>query len=125
LGSKGITPIITHPERNPILQKSLGRVLEWAEQGCAIQVTGSALSGSWGEHVRKAARWLLEREAVHVLATDAHGAKRRAPVLSSARDAAAEVAGAEVARALVEDNPRAIVSGKPLAYFRSITWRPA
>jgi protein-tyrosine phosphatase len=119
LGGKGITPIITHPERHPLLQKSLTRVLEWAEQGCAIQVTGSALRGSWGEHASKAAKWLLEREAVHVLATDAHGTKHRAPVLSLARDVVAEIAGAEVARALVEDNPRAIVSGEPLPYFRS------
>lgn len=117
LGDKGITPIITHPERNPILQNSLPRVLAWVEQGCAIQVTGSALTGAWGERALRTARWLLEHHAVHVLATDAHGAKHRTPVLSAARDMAAQIASPEVAQALVEENPRAIISGSALPYF--------
>jgi protein-tyrosine phosphatase len=117
LGDCGITPIITHPERNPILRESLPRVVEWAEQGCVIQMTGSALTGFWGERVRQAAIWLLERQAVHVLATDAHDLEKRVPVLSSSRDAAAEICGEEIAEALVEANPRAIISNQPLPYF--------
>jgi protein-tyrosine phosphatase len=117
LGDCGITPIITHPERNPILRESLSRVVEWAEQGCVIQMTGSALTGFWGERVRQAATWLLERQAVHVLATDAHDLEKRVPVLSTSRDAAAEVCGEEIAEALVEANPRAIISNQPLPYF--------
>jgi len=116
LGDRGITPIITHPERNPILRENLQRVIEWAEQGCVIQVTGSALTGFWGERTRNAAVWLLERQAVHVLATDAHDLEKRVPVLSTARKAAAEISGEEVAEALVETNPQAIISDKPLPY---------
>ncbi len=117
LGDKGLVPILTHPERNPILQKSPKRVLEWVEMGVVVQVTASALTGFWGEPVRQSARWLLERDAVHVLASDAHDARRRKPGLSEARDAVSEICGADVARALVNDNPRAIVSGEPLPYF--------
>jgi protein-tyrosine phosphatase len=117
LGDCGITVIITHPERNPILRESLQRVVEWAEQGCAIQMTGSALTGFWGERTRRAAQWLLERQAVHVLATDAHDMEKRVPILSTSRDAAAEICGAEVAEALVELNPRAIITNQPLPYF--------
>lgn len=116
LGDRGITPIITHPERNPILRENLQRVLEWAEQGCVIQVTGSALTGFWGERTRNAATWLLERQAVHVLATDAHDMEKRVAVLSTARDAAAEVCGQEIAEALVEANPRAIINDHLLPY---------
>jgi len=117
LGDCGLTPIITHPERNPILRESPQRVVEWAEQGCVIQMTGSALTGFWGERTRRAALWLLERQAVHVLATDAHDTEKRIPILSTARDAAAEICGEEVAEALVESNPRAIISNQPLPYF--------
>jgi protein-tyrosine phosphatase len=117
LGDRGITPVITHPERNPILRESPQRVVEWAEQGCVIQVTGSALTGFWGERVRRAAQWLIERQAVHVLATDAHETEKRVPVLSTARDAAAEICGAEVAEAMVQANPHAIVNNEPLPYF--------
>jgi protein-tyrosine phosphatase len=117
LGDCGITPIITHPERNPILRENPQRILEWAEQGLVIQMTGSALIGAWGERSLRAAHWLLERQAVHVLATDAHDMKNRPPVLSSARDAAADICGEEIANALVEANPHAIVSNQPLPYF--------
>jgi protein-tyrosine phosphatase len=117
LGDRGITAIITHPERNPILRESLQRVVEWAEQGCVIQVTGSALTGFWGDRTRRAAQWLLEHDAVHVLATDAHDTEKRVPVLSAARDAAAEICGVDVAEALVEGNPQAIIQSQPLPYF--------
>ena len=117
LGDCGMTAVITHPERNPILRESPQRVVEWAEQGCVIQMTGSALTGFWGERVRRVALWLLEHKAVHVLATDAHDTEKRIPILSTGRDAAAEICGEEVAEALVEGNPRAIINSLPLPYF--------
>jgi protein-tyrosine phosphatase len=117
LGDRGITPVLTHPERNPILQQDLPRVLRWVELGCAVQVTGSAVTGDWGERVWRAAEWLLKRDAVHVLASDGHDTKHRRPVLSPAREAAAETCSADVAKALVDNNPRAIISGQALPYF--------
>lgn len=117
LADKGITPVITHPERNPILQRTPQRILQWVELGCAVQVTASALTGAWGEGVWRTAKWLLERDAVHVLASDAHDTQHRAPLLSAAREAAEELSSTAVAQALVDDNPRAIISGQPLPYF--------
>ena len=116
LSSAGLTSVITHPERNPILRENPQRVLEWAEMGCVIQMTGSALTGFWGDRSRRAALWLLEHQGVHVLATDAHDLEKRKPVLSTARDAAAAVCGKEVAEALVETNPRAIITNQNLPY---------
>jgi protein-tyrosine phosphatase len=117
LAGRGITPIITHPERNPILRENLAVVAEWARQGCVIQLTGSALTGAWGIRSRRAAHWLLEHRAAHVLSTDAHDLEKRPPVLSTARDAAAATCGEEVANALVEANPQAIVTNQELPYF--------
>jgi protein-tyrosine phosphatase len=91
-------------------------VLEWIEQGCVVQMTGSALTGFWGDRTRRAALWLLEHQAVHVLATDAHDLEKRVPILSTARDAAAQICGAEVAEVMVEANPRAIVTNQTLPY---------
>ena len=53
----------------------------------------------------------------HVLATDAHDTEHRPPVLSAGRDAVAKIVGLDVARALVEDNPAAIVAGEALPYL--------
>jgi protein-tyrosine phosphatase len=116
LADRGLTPILTHPERNPILQQTPQRILEWAEQGCLMQVTASALTGFWGERTEIVARWLLDRSAVHILASDAHDTKRRIPNLSAARAVAEKIVGAEYAAALVEDNPGAIVKGMPIPY---------
>jgi protein-tyrosine phosphatase len=116
LGDRGVTPVITHPERNAILRPNPQRVIEFVELGCAVQVTANALTGFWGERVQRAARWLLEHEAVHVIASDAHDTKHRTPVLSRAREVAGTICGKEVAEALVEQNPLAIVQGQPLPY---------
>lgn len=116
----GITPIVTHPERNPILQHTPQRVLQWVEMGCAVQVTASAFTGRWGKAATRMADWLLKCEAVHVLASDAHNTKSRPPNLSEARGMVADVCGDDVARALVEDNPRAVVTGQPMPYFPEV-----
>ncbi|MBV8206588.1 MAG: exopolysaccharide biosynthesis protein [Acidobacteria bacterium] len=114
MGDEGIIPIITHPERNAILIRDLNTVLRWAEGGAVVQVTGNSLFGRWGGKAEKAAKWLLERGAVHVLASDAHGTGGRPPVLSEARKIVEKSHGLQMASALVVENPAAIVAGNPL-----------
>ena len=115
--SLGITPVITHPERNMVIQRRPEFVLKLAEQGCVLQVTANSFTGHWGNAAKKVALWLLEHDAVHVVASDAHDTKHRPPILSRAKAAITELQGAQVATALVHDNPRAIISGRPLPYF--------
>lgn len=114
LRGAGMIPILTHPERNGILQRRPERVLEWVDAGCLVQVTASAVTGSWGDTPQRIAMWLLEQDAVHVLASDAHDDKRRRPILSEARRHVSRRFGAEVARSLLHDNPLAIISGESL-----------
>lgn len=113
----GILPIITHPERNLLLQSKPQQVLQWAALGCPIQVTANSLTGRWGERASKTAHWLLKKNAVHVVASDCHNVEGRSPVLSPARKLLEKDYGADVARALVDENPRAIVRGVDLPYF--------
>jgi protein-tyrosine phosphatase len=117
LMTAGLRPILTHPERNQILQKRPEPVLEWAREGCIVQVTANSLTGRWGDRALKAAHFLMKHDAVHVLATDAHNTRSRPPVLSTGRDAATKLLGKEIAQALVVDNPAAIVSNNELPYF--------
>ncbi len=113
----GLYPVLTHPERNPLLQRTPEQVLRLVDSGCIVQVTANSVTGFWGKQPQKIARWLLDRGAVHVIATDAHDTRRRPPLLSAARDRVADWAGEDVARALVETNPGAIVSDEKLPYF--------
>jgi protein-tyrosine phosphatase len=114
--SMGIRPLLTHPERNPILQRQPQVILEWVAAGTLVQVTASAVTGFWGRVARRTAEWLLEHDAVHVLATDAHDTCHRPPLLSAGRDAVARLRGSAVAEALVQENPQAIILGKELPY---------
>jgi len=110
--NSGIVPVITHPERNQILLRRPELVMAMVEQGCLVQVTANAVTGYWGLQSQKMAEWLLKRDSVHVLATDAHDPGPRSPVLSLARDVVAKLAGAAVAEILVTHNPAAIVAGQ-------------
>jgi protein-tyrosine phosphatase len=113
----GLKPIITHPERNPLVQRKRERVLDRIHGGCLIQVTGSALTGRWGRTAQATAEWLFEKQAVHILASDGHDLDSRKPCLKKAREAAVAIAGELVADSLVTLNPRAVVSGEPVPYF--------
>ena len=110
----GLTPILTHPERNATLQRSPERLEEWLGTGLLIQVTAGSLSDNFGSKAQKVAWNLLETGCVHVLATDAHNLGRRAPKMSEARDLIAKKLGADVADLLCVGNPLAIFEGKPL-----------
>jgi len=56
----------------------------------------------------------LEKKAVHFLATDAHDITRRPPILSEARKMVAKNFGEEMAEALVEGNPGAVIRNEPI-----------
>jgi protein-tyrosine phosphatase len=112
--SRGMVPIITHPERNPLLMRRPERVLEMVDAGALVQVTANSITGFWGEQARAMATWLLAQGVVHVIASDAHDATHRRPVLSQARDVVAGMLGEQAAEDLVTNIPQAIVDGKPL-----------
>jgi hypothetical protein len=64
------------------------------EFGCLVQITASSVTGARGKTAQRIATWLLERNAVHVIASDAHDDKPRKPILSEARDAVSKNFGA-------------------------------
>ena len=113
LQSQGITPIITHPERHFILQempKKLGRLLDL---GCLAQLTGASLTGGFGRQVARVSREMMRKGYIHFLASDAHGTKRRPPLLRKALKEASSLVGKEQALAMVTVNPEKIIRGEP------------
>jgi len=117
LNAAGLKLILTHPERNSLIQRRPELVLRWAEAGCIVQVTASSITGFWGRVAKKVSRWLIKHDAVHVIATDAHDTKHRPPLLADAREQVIDFANEDLGKALFEDNPRAIVAGEPLPFF--------
>lgn len=112
LKMNGITPVITHPERNLMIQQNAGIVYDLVIMGALCQITAMSITGDFGEIPRKSAAILLERRLVHVIASDAHSADYRPPLLSKAVEAAANILGNyKEAERMVKDVPAAIISG--------------
>jgi protein-tyrosine phosphatase len=109
----GLTPILTHPERNPTLQKEPERMKDWLRGGVLIQVTADSLTGHKGKQAQRMAMKLLEDRWIHFLATDAHNTTSRPPRMREAHDLVASKFGASYAHALCLTNPLAIFLGKP------------
>jgi protein-tyrosine phosphatase len=112
----GLSPIITHPERNPLIRAQFERLWGWIHQGCFVQVTAQSLTGGFGQRAQQAAYALLDAGAIHFIASDAHNVTTRPLRLKEAFAFVAENKGGEVARALFESNPRAAFDGEILPY---------
>lgn len=110
----GLSPVITHPERNSLLQQRLPLLEAWVQEGCYLQVTGGALLGHFGSKAKAFADELLKRRLVHFLASDAHDTKRRTTRLDEVYETVAKRHGARQAQALLVENPRAALVGDPL-----------
>jgi protein-tyrosine phosphatase len=110
----GLTPILTHPERNHALQRDPARLKVWVQQGMLVQVTTSSVVGQMGQTAEKMAHKLLSDRWVHFLATDAHNTTRRPPKMRAAHDVVASKYGADYARAICVDNPLAVFEGQSL-----------
>ncbi len=110
----GMTPILTHPERNPTLQHDMERMVEWLRGGLLVQVTADSVTGRMGKKAEKMAHHLLSKRWVHFLATDAHNTTSRPPRMSEARRMVGRKYGEEYARALTLENPRAAFDGTPM-----------
>lgn len=112
-----LAPIITHPERNPLLQQTGLKLLRrLVEMGCPVQITAGSLTGRFGPEVQVAAERLLAERLVHFVASDAHDTRQRPPRLSEARARVEANYDAELAQALFRDNPLAAVESRPLPH---------
>jgi protein-tyrosine phosphatase len=112
----GLHPVITHPERNPLIRSHPQRLLEWLRQGCYAQITAGSLHGRFGKLAQDAAEAWLDQGAVHFLASDAHNTTTRPLKLKETFKLVAKRNGEKVARALLVENPLAVLEGRALPY---------
>lgn len=110
----GLVPIITHPERNPLLQQRLPQLKQWVEMGCLMQVTAGCLLGRFGPKAKEFAKVLLDSRVVHFIASDAHNCDHRPPVLAEAREWLTRKYGAALAERLTVSNPKAVIEDTAL-----------
>ena len=114
LRDAGMTPIVTHPERNGLLRQRVEQIAKWVDQGARVQVTAQSLTGKFGRKALDFSRELLDRRLVHVLASDGHDCERRPPVMDAARAWLEKKYGGALAEALCVTNPGAALSGQDM-----------
>jgi len=112
--SRGIVPVITHPERNPVLAADPQRLKEWVGSGCLVQVTAGSLCGDFGRQAESMALHLVRKNLVHLVASDAHSVQGRPPSMRRAYDLLHRDFGQATAERFCLDNPRAVFIGEHL-----------
>ncbi len=110
--TKGIIPIISHPERNFEIGQRPKRYYEMIRMGCLGQVTAMSLTGEFGPGVKKVAEKLLAHRLIHFIASDAHSISGRPPTLSAGVKAAEKIVGKEEAQRMVTEYPQAVIDGR-------------
>ncbi len=109
-----MVPIITHPERNMLLQQRMEQLRAWAESGCLLQVTAQSLLDRFGRRARSFALDLMRNGLVHVIASDAHDALDRTPRMDEAFEFVAREFTPQHAETLFIANPQAVLAGEPI-----------
>ncbi|MGQ9525918.1 MAG: tyrosine-protein phosphatase [Armatimonadota bacterium] len=111
LQTAGYDPVLAHPERNVRIQSDIAVLDDLVPGDTPLQITSHSLTGGFGSSAKRCAEKLLISGRPVLLASDAHSARGRGPVLREAVTIASNLMGDEGARQLVDDLPRAILRG--------------
>jgi len=107
----GITPIISHVERNLKFQQKPTLLSQLIQKGALAQITAASLCGSFGPIPKKIAQKFLSEELIYSIASDAHSdsEKGRGSFFSQALKEASKIIGHQAALNLVQSHPQKII----------------
>lgn len=108
--SRGIRPMLAHPERIREVQARPDRLAPLIEIGLLLQIDADALAGGRGPFALEAAARLLRNGWVTVLASNAHDPIQQPPRIEAGRAVAAGLVGEDMSWELVSRCPARIAS---------------
>ena len=111
---KGLVPVLAHPERYADVAKKPERAVELREAGYLIQLNLGSLAGMYGRGPRKAAEWLLKKDQVDLLASDAHTPKQAEQAYGEGLAALRKAVGEEGVQRLLVANPGTVLSAETM-----------
>jgi protein-tyrosine phosphatase len=114
LDRAGYVGVLSHPERNRGLLAHPVLLTGLVSAGCLLQVTAGSLLGNFGAESQRLAEWMLHQRLVHIIASDAHAAATRRPLLRRAFDRTVALTDVETARRLFSIFPRRISEGRDI-----------
>ena len=110
----GITPIITHPERNIAIQHDVTMLSDLISAGALSQITAGSLTGKFGRYAFNCCQEILEQKMVHFMASDAHSPGARPPNLHAAFKNLSSLTGETRAEKIMFEASRAVIEGKKI-----------
>ena len=114
LQDAGMIPVITHPERNALLRQRIEPIAQWVAAGARVQVTAQSLTGDFGRRAQAFSKELLQRDMLHVIASDGHDIQHRPPVMDRAHEWLEQNISPEIADLICIHNPGCALSGDPM-----------
>lgn len=110
LKQRGITPIITHPERHMRLMRDHEMLRDFLSTGALCQITAMSVTGDFGREIKKFSMSMLDKGLVDFIASDAHDTKKRPPILSKAYKEVKKHFGEAAADTIFFHNPNKILA---------------
>lgn len=113
----GLTPLLAHIERYDALSFDKNKVRELIDRGCYTQINSNhvlkpKLFKDSAKEFKKRARYFLENQLVHVVASDMHNLDKRPPYMKQAYEVISDEYGSGVAKKLFRDNPQALLENQ-------------
>ena len=105
----GITPVVAHIERYHCLENDEKKVRDLIDMGCYMQINSSSvlkpkLFGDKYKFMKKRARFFLEKDLVHFVASDMHNLDDRPPFMDEAYQIISKKYGVAYAEQLFRKN---------------------
>lgn len=110
ISAEGYTPMFAHVERYAVVQHNPDHLQELIQQGVFVQINAADVLGGGGWRIKHLCKQLLERDLVHVIASDAHDLECRYPQLEQCYRYLTKKYGVVVAECLLQRNPLSILS---------------
>ena len=113
----GFIPVIAHVERYQSLENNENYLKELINMGCYVQINSSSvLKYKWffdkNRLFKKRAKYFLDRDLVHCIASDMHHLSKRPAYMKEAFDFISKKYGRRKAKELFVENPNRIVTNQ-------------
>lgn len=120
LQDAGVTPILAHPERYQTVQALPNILYDWVMGGVHLQINKGSLAGRFGKAPFQTAVLMLSHDLASFVASDAHRADQRTPVLDETFHWLAANFSENRAHRLLSDNPKRVLQNRPLLPCRPV-----
>ncbi|MCE9533228.1 MAG: protein tyrosine phosphatase [Planctomycetes bacterium] len=114
LRAAGVRTILAHPERTPELLHEPGAIEELINLGCLVQISTGSITAPPSAAFERALKDWITRGIVHLLGSDGHSPRRRAPRIAAAAELINRWVPGVHAEQICTSNGLAVLRGRTL-----------